>query len=68
MMSNVFYKIYGNIDAIGRQEWDAVFGDIPEAILFTGPLKFRARWLCFYYLAVCRGNETVLIAPLFCRF
>jgi predicted N-acyltransferase len=67
-MPDLVYKIYGSIDAIGRQEWDVLFDDIPESYLFYKTLEHsNLEGFVFYYLAVYRGEETVLIAPLFCR-
>ncbi|MDD5119918.1 MAG: GNAT family N-acetyltransferase [Candidatus Omnitrophica bacterium] len=59
-------KILDNIDQIGREKWDAVFGGIPESYSFYRALEnseligFR-----FYYLVMECDSEVVLIAPLF---
>ena len=65
-MPKINYKILDNINKIGQEEWDAVFGGIPESYLFYKTLEnselaeFR-----FYYLVIKRDHEIVLIAPLF---
>jgi len=65
-MQKIDYKIIDNIDKIKKDEWDAVFGSVPESYLFfkalgnSELLEFK-----FYYLVINFGNEIVSIAPLF---
>jgi hypothetical protein len=65
-MPEISYKIYNNIDAISKKDWDIVFGDIPESYSFYRALgNSELKEFVFYYLLVYRDNEVALIAPLF---
>jgi predicted N-acyltransferase len=65
-MQEINYKLLDNLDKIKQNEWDAVFGGIPESYLFFKALgnsefpEFK-----FYYLVIEADNEVVSIAPLF---
>ena len=65
-MAKINYKILDSINKIDRDNWDTVFGVIPESYPFYRALEnselpeFR-----FYYLVIELDNEIVLIAPLF---
>jgi len=66
MADNIKYKVFDNINAIPRPEWDAVFGDIPESYQFYKALADSGLpEFVFYYLAFYRGDEIAGIAPLF---
>lgn len=60
------YKLFDNLDQIGQNAWDAVFGKIPESFSFFKALansefsEFR-----FYYLVIESDHDIVSIAPLF---
>jgi len=65
-MAKISYKIYDNIDKIDKNDWDVVFGDIPESYPFYKTLgNSGLAEFVFYYLVIYRDNEIVLIAPLF---
>lgn len=65
-MNKINYKLLDNIEKIGQNKWDAVFGGIPESFSFFKALgnsefpEFK-----FYYLVIEADNEVVSIAPLF---
>ncbi|MDD5097477.1 MAG: GNAT family N-acetyltransferase [Candidatus Omnitrophica bacterium] len=65
-MPKITYKLYDNINNIDKKAWDAVFGDIPESYPFYRALgNSELAEFDFYYLVIYRGDEIVLIAPLF---
>ncbi|MDD3344944.1 MAG: GNAT family N-acetyltransferase [Candidatus Omnitrophica bacterium] len=65
-MSGFEYKIYSSIEDIGEEEWDSVFGDIPENYLFYRTLeRSRLPGFVFYYLVARQGEEAVFIVPVF---
>ncbi|MDP2766700.1 MAG: hypothetical protein Q8O41_04505, partial [Candidatus Methanoperedens sp.] len=65
-MQKINYKLLDNLGQIEQNEWDAVFGGIPEGYSFFKAMEnsefpeFR-----FYYLVIESDNEIVSIAPLF---
>ena len=65
-MDKITCKVYDNIDRIAQKDWDSVFGDIPESYPFYKALgNSELRGFVFYYLVIYRGDEILLIAPLF---
>jgi len=65
-MPEINYKIFENIDKIGKQDWDDVFGDIPESYPFYKALEnSEFSEFKFYYLVAYDDNRIELIAPLF---
>lgn len=65
-MPKMNYKLLDSLDQLEQNEWDAVFGKIPESFFFFKALEnsefpeFR-----FYYLVIESDNDIVSIAPLF---
>lgn len=65
-MAKITSKVYDNIDQIARQDWETVFGDVPESYAFykaLGNSDFGE--FTFFYFVVYDHNEILLIAPLF---
>ncbi len=65
-MGGITFKIYEDIERIGKNDWDAVFGDIPESYAFYRLLAASGLDdFTFFYLVVYCDNTPVSIAPLF---
>lgn len=65
-MPNFTPKILDSVTAIRREEWDSVFGDIPEGYEFYKTLEESAlQDFDFYYLALYQDGCIISIAPLF---
>ncbi len=65
-MKNIAYKIVDSVTEIKKDDWDSVFGDIPEGYQFYKALEeSKLQDFAFYYIALYRGNTCLLIAPLF---
>jgi len=65
-MKDITYKIVDSVNGIKRDDWDSVFGDIPEGYQFYKTLEeSKLQDFAFYYIALYRGNTCLLIAPLF---
>jgi predicted N-acyltransferase len=65
-MVEVTYKIVDTVSKINREEWDSLFGSIPEGYEFFNTLeKSNLKEFSFYYLILHQNGGTRLIAPLF---
>jgi predicted N-acyltransferase len=65
-MVEVTYKILDSISQINRDDWDSVFGSIPEGYEFYHTLeKSELKEFSFYYLLFYRDKNIISIAPLF---
>ena len=65
-MPKINYKIFNNINKIGKKDWNALFGDIPESYAFYKTLEnSELVGFKFFYLVIYRDSRIVLIAPLF---
>jgi predicted N-acyltransferase len=65
-MVEVTYKILDSVSKINRNDWDSVFGSIPEGYEFYHTLeKSDLKEFSFYYLLLYRDGNILSIAPLF---
>jgi predicted N-acyltransferase len=65
-MVEVTYKIVDSVSKINRDEWDSVFGSIPEGYEFYHTLeKSKLKEFSFYYLLLYQEGNILSIAPLF---
>jgi predicted N-acyltransferase len=65
-MPKITYQVYQSIDQIGKTNWDAVFGNIPESYVFYKVLAASGLDdFTFLYLVIYGDNELISIAPLF---
>jgi predicted N-acyltransferase len=65
-MARVTYKIVDSVSKINRDEWDSLFGNIPEGYEFYDTLeKSNLKEFSFYYLILYRNGDILSIAPLF---
>ncbi len=65
-MVDVTYKVIDSIDQIDREDWDSIFGNIPEGYEFYNTLeKSNLKEFSFYYLTLYRNEAILSIAPLF---
>ena len=65
-MKNITHQIVDSVTEIKRDDWDSVFGDIPEGYQFYKTLEeSKLQDFAFYYIALYQGNACLLIAPLF---
>jgi hypothetical protein len=65
-MDEVHYRIVDSISKINRDDWDLVFGNIPEGYEFYNTIeKSNLKEFSFYYLILCREGNILSIAPLF---
>jgi len=66
VISKITYKIYNNINQINPQDWEAVFGNIPEGYAFYKALgDSELNEFTFSYLVVYQDDTLAAIAPLF---
>lgn len=66
IMGKIKYLILDSINKIRRQDWDRLFGEIPEGYDFFKTLE--ESWLedfSFYYVQVSHDQDVLLIAPFF---
>ena len=65
-MKDITCHIVDSITKIKRDDWNAVFGDIPEGYQFYELLESSClQEFNFYYLLLYEGDDLILIAPLF---
>jgi predicted N-acyltransferase len=65
-MDEVQYRIVDSISKINRDDWDLVFGNIPEGYEFYNTLeKSNLKEFSFYYFILYREGNILSIAPLF---
>jgi len=65
-MSGVKYKFVDSVGKIREEDWDLVFGNIPEGYPFYNTLeKSNLKEFSFYYIILYRNGDILLIAPLF---
>jgi hypothetical protein len=65
-MVEVTYKILDSVSKINRNDWDSLFGNIPEGYEFYHTLeKSDLKEFSFYYLLLYRDGNILSIAPLF---
>lgn len=65
-MKNITYKIADSVSKIKKEDWDSVFGDIPEGYQFYKTLEeSRLEDFSFYYIALYQQDACLLIAPVF---
>jgi len=61
------YKTLSSVTQIPKQEWDMIFGDIPQSYDFYRAIEDgRLQGFSFSYLLIYRDSSLLLIAPLFC--
>lgn len=65
-MKNITHKIVDSVSEIKRDDWDSVFGDIPEGYQFYKTLEeSKLQDFAFSYIALYQADTCLLIAPLF---
>jgi predicted N-acyltransferase len=65
-MKNITHEIVDSVAKIKRDDWDSVFGDIPEGYQFYKTLEESGlEDFAFYYIALYQQDTCLLIAPLF---
>jgi len=65
-MAEMKYKIVDSIGKINRDDWDSLFGNIPEGYEFYDTLeKSNLKQFSFHYLILYRDGNILSIAPLF---
>jgi len=65
-MEELDFSILDSVDKIGKNDWDDLFGDIPESYSFYKTLEnSQLRGFSFFYLAVYQKKRVIFIAPLF---
>jgi predicted N-acyltransferase len=65
-MVEATYKIVDSVSQINKDEWDSLFGRIPEGYEFYNTLeKSNLKEFSFYYLLLYRDANILSIAPLF---
>jgi len=65
-MTEIKYKIFEKIEAIGSSSWEALFGDPAEGYLFYKSVEESLlKGFSFSYLAIYKNNRLAVIAPLF---
>jgi predicted N-acyltransferase len=66
MTDDINYRIVDSISKIKKQEWDELFGNIPEGYNFYKTLEESGlNEFSFYYMLICRDRTLLLIAPFF---
>lgn len=65
-MQNITARIVDSVSKIKRDDWEAVFKDMPEGYPFYELLESSClQEFSFHYLILYEGDSVVLIAPLF---
>jgi len=65
-MNNIIAEILDSVTKIKREDWDLIFGDIPEGYNFYKTLEESGlKDFTFYYAVLYRDKEIISIAPLF---
>ncbi|MGA2463467.1 MAG: GNAT family N-acetyltransferase [Thermodesulfobacteriota bacterium] len=65
-MDEIHHRIVNSIRKINKNEWDSVFGSIPEGYEFYHTLeKSDLKEFSFYYLLLYRDGHILFVAPLF---
>lgn len=65
-MQSIHYKIVTSIKTIQKEEWGAIFGDLPEGYRFFKTLEESGlEEFSFCYVLLYRSGELAAIAPLF---
>jgi len=65
-MKNITSKIVDSVTEIKKDDWDSIFGDIPEGYQFYKTLEESGlKEFTFYYIVLYQDNEVLSIAPLF---
>jgi len=65
-MKKITSKIVDSITKIKKDDWDLIFGDIPEGYQFYKTLEESGlKEFTFYYMVLYQDNEVLSIAPLF---
>lgn len=65
-MKNITSKIVDSVTKIKKDDWDLIFGDIPEGYQFYKTLEESGlKDFIFYYIVLYQDNEVLSIAPLF---
>jgi predicted N-acyltransferase len=65
-MKNITYQIVDSITKIKKDDWDLLFGDMPEGYSFFKTLEeSKLEDCCFYYIILSKTDVCLLIAPLF---
>ena len=66
-MTEIKYKIFDKIEAIGSPSWEALFGDPAEGYSFYKSVEESLlEGFSFSYLAIYKDSRLAVIAPLFC--
>ncbi|MFA5144704.1 MAG: GNAT family N-acetyltransferase [Candidatus Omnitrophota bacterium] len=65
-MKNITHKVVNSVTDIGKDDWDSVFGDIPEGYQFYKAIEESGlEDFTFYYISLYQEDTCLLIAPLF---
>ncbi len=65
-MENITSKIVDSITKINEEDWDSVFGKLPEGYSFYKTLEeSRLKEFSFYYAILYHDNKIIGIVPLF---
>ena len=65
-VGDIKYRVVDSISKIDRDDWDFLFGDIPEGYEFYNTLeKSNLKVFSYYYLILYREESILFIAPLF---
>jgi len=65
-MKNITSKIVDSVTKIKKDDWDSIFGDIPEGYQFYKTLEESGlKDFVFYYIVLYQDNAVLSIAPLF---
>jgi len=65
-MKKITSKIVDSVTKIKKDDWDLIFGDIPEGYQFYKTLEESGlKEFTFYYMVLYQDNEVLSIAPLF---
>lgn len=65
-MKNIACRILDSVTKVKKDDWDSIFGDIPEGYQFYKTLEESGlEDFAFYYIVLYQDNKVILIAPLF---